>query len=131
LILVEPRTGEVSDLLREDWKQIVWWGTGLECQSAIRRHEREGSLLPEEAARALDLLEKLADDWTEVLPGNRVKADSARLLATHPLRAADALQLAAAISWRSDSAARPDFVCLDERLADAARREGFRSLPNP
>ncbi len=48
-----------------------------------------------------------------------------RLLRTHSLRAADALQLAAA---RAASEERPDtlpFVTLDERLALAAQREGF------
>jgi hypothetical protein len=39
-------------------------------------------------------------------------------------------QLAAALMWCDDApgAATP-FVCLDERLRDAARREGFAILP--
>lgn len=47
----------------------------------------------------------------------------------HPLRAADASQLAAAITWRGESAGSHEFVCLDERLGDAASREGFEVLP--
>ncbi|MBK8293731.1 MAG: type II toxin-antitoxin system VapC family toxin [Solirubrobacterales bacterium] len=131
LVLVEPRSGEVSKLFREDSKQAVWWGTEVECLSAIRRHEREGSLTAAGVSQAIELLAKLAASWTEVLPGNRVTSDAARLLATHPLRAGDALQLAAAISWRSDPGARADFTCLDDRLVDAASREGFRTLPAP
>jgi hypothetical protein len=52
-----------------------------------------------------------------------------RLLAAHPLRAADALQLAAALvacDERSDMLA---FVTLDDRLAKAARRGGFVVVP--
>ncbi|MFY9343542.1 MAG: hypothetical protein WAT39_13685 [Planctomycetota bacterium] len=52
-----------------------------------------------------------------------------RLLANHPLRAADACQLAAALIACRE---RPDalgFVTLDSRLAEAARREGFTVLP--
>jgi uncharacterized protein len=47
----------------------------------------------------------------------------------HPLRAADAFQLAAAQAWRQQDPSGASFVCLDERLRDAAAREGFSSLP--
>jgi len=61
-----------------------------------------------------------------VLP---VKARAKRLLAVHPIRAADALQLAAALTAVYDDPAGWEFVCLDERLGDAARREGFTVVP--
>lgn len=44
-------------------------------------------------------------------------------------RAADALQLAAALIACDEQPSLPPFVALDHRLADAARREGFRVLP--
>ncbi|MGK2931674.1 MAG: hypothetical protein ACSLFD_02685 [Solirubrobacterales bacterium] len=109
----------------------MWWGTLVECQSAIRRREREGLLDSGQVIEATDLLATLAGKWVEVQPGDRLRAKSIRLLGVHPLKAADALQLAAAEIWRGDSPTRTEFVCLDEHLADAARREGFRSLPNP
>jgi hypothetical protein len=43
----------------------------------------------------------------------------------HPLRAADALQLAAAYAAAEQRPASLDMVTLDERLAIAARNEGF------
>jgi predicted nucleic acid-binding protein len=43
----------------------------------------------------------------------------------HPLRAADALQLAAAVVAAEGIPASLSIVTLDERLAAAARREGF------
>jgi uncharacterized protein len=43
----------------------------------------------------------------------------------HPLRAADALQLAAAYAGSDRRPTSLEFVTLDERLADVARKEGF------
>ena len=64
-----------------------------------------------------------------IAPSNRVRERAGRLLATHPLRAADALQLAAALVWCDEAPQGETFVCLDERLSAAARREGFAVLP--
>jgi hypothetical protein len=47
------------------------------------------------------------------------------VLRAHPLRAADALQLAAAIAAADGSPASMSFLTLDDRLGDAASREGF------
>jgi hypothetical protein len=47
----------------------------------------------------------------------------------HPLRAGDALQLAAALVSSEDAPQGETFVCLDTRLRDAARREGFAIRP--
>jgi len=52
-----------------------------------------------------------------------------RLLLSHPLSAADALQLAAALTWAGKQPREHAFVCLDRRLHDAARKEGFLILP--
>lgn len=102
----------------------VWWGSLIECASAIARTAREGVLSQDDEAHALALLDALADSWTEVQPTPRVRDLAGRLLRVHPLRAADALQLGAALAW-ADGAARQELVTRDARLADAARREGF------
>ncbi|MHC4974262.1 MAG: hypothetical protein ACYTG3_18225 [Planctomycetota bacterium] len=52
-----------------------------------------------------------------------------RLLGIHNLRAADALQLGAALAAASDDPTAWELVCLDECLARAARREGFAVVP--
>jgi hypothetical protein len=54
-----------------------------------------------------------------------VKALARRLLRVHTLRAADALQLGAALVWASGQPQGKTLHTLDERLALAARREGF------
>jgi predicted nucleic acid-binding protein len=50
------------------------------------------------------------------------------LLARHPLRAADAIQLASALMLSTRSGRAVDFVVYDHRLADAAAAEGLRVL---
>jgi hypothetical protein len=55
----------------------------------------------------------------------RVKALAVRLLRVHRLRAADALQLAAALAWADGSPQSRTLLTLDDRLATAAEREGF------
>jgi hypothetical protein len=54
-----------------------------------------------------------------------VKTLAGRLLRVHALRASDALQLGAALVWASARADGKRLHTLDERLALAARREGF------
>jgi predicted nucleic acid-binding protein len=52
-----------------------------------------------------------------------------RLLETHPLSAADALQLAAALVMTEERPTGTEFVTFDIRLAEAANKEGFPVLP--
>lgn len=75
------------------------------------------------------ILRTLHETWTEVEPANAVREQAGRILRLHPLRAADALQLAAALVWCQGDPLQQEFVCLDQRLRVAARREGFTVLP--
>jgi len=79
-----------------------------------------------EAAAAIERMRALVGEWQEVLPSEPVRAMAQRLLRLHPLRAADSLQLAAAIIASEQDPPSLDFVSLDERLNAAAGREGFR-----
>jgi predicted nucleic acid-binding protein len=76
-------------------------------------------------ALASDRLRRLSDAWQEIEPGEVVRESAMRFLRVHPIRAADALQLAAAFAAAEHRPASSGFVTLDERLAGAARREGF------
>jgi hypothetical protein len=75
------------------------------------------------------MLAALSAAWSEVQPTEPVRLRAERLLTVHPLRAADALQLAAALLWGEDTPQGLDFVCLDQNLREAARKEGFAVLP--
>lgn len=100
----------------------------MECWSAFARLRREGRLTLDEEEGAGALLDVLRETWFEVLPGEDVRSHAAGLLRRHPLRAADALQLAAALVW-AGSPASGEIVVLDQRLATAARLEGLTVRP--
>lgn len=129
LLVAEASSAQLADVLRQDSAVIVWWATRVECISALRRREREGILSAADFRRSNELLGELSGRWSEVLPTRRVEVLAERALGVHPLRAADALQLAAAQAWREGDAAGAAYVCLDDRLRDAAAREGFAPLP--
>jgi hypothetical protein len=78
---------------------------------------------------ALQRLETFVEDTDTVAATEGVRRRAARLLAIHPLRAGDALQLAAALVWCEETPDGEAFVCLDERLRAAAAKEGFDVLP--
>lgn len=128
LLLEEPGRDALLDQLDRDPTMLVWWGTPVECISAISRRERDGALSLPNASSALERLRSLARAWHEVLPSEAVRSTAQRLLRVHPLRAADSLQLAAAVVAADRDAASLQFVCLDDRLNDAATREGFPVL---
>ncbi len=125
LLVNEPQTEAALTELTTDAEVIVWWGTSIECVSAIARRERETKLDATGVKKALDLLAEMELAWSEIEPSERLRAQARRLLRVHQLRAADSLQLAAAlIAAEYDPQSLP-LVTLDERLALAAEREGF------
>lgn len=128
LLLEQDATREVDELWSEDPDMAAWWGTPTECVSAIARLRREERLTLTDEERVLDLLDRLQSSWLEILPSEEARNEAARLLRVHPLKAADALQLGAARIW-SAGASRAELVTFDERLALAARLEGFRVVP--
>jgi len=129
VLIAETRSPEMVALLRTDRAAAMWWGSPVECQSALHRRRRDRILSAAALGEALARLERLAQDIDMVAPTNRVRERASRVLAAHPVRAADALQLAAALVWSDEAPAGETFVCLDERLRGAARQEGFEVLP--
>jgi predicted nucleic acid-binding protein len=110
----------------QDADVIVWWATEVECISALARLEREGSLDDRSMVDGTERLDALSQSWQEVQPIEPLRQTAERLLRVHALRAADALQLAAALVAAEDRPASLQFVTLDEQLAHAAQREGFK-----
>ena len=129
LLLEESGDGALRSILESDSEAAVWWGTQVEFASAVSRREREGNLSAEKATNFLHEFDNLAtQSLHEVQPSRRLKSTAQRLLRVHPLRAADGLQLAAALSVAKEDPSRIGFVCLDARLNEAALREGFPIL---
>jgi uncharacterized protein with PIN domain len=129
LIVSESWSEQSHALLGADPQMVVWWGSRVECVSALRRRERDGALDASGVQQAAGLLDALPGTWSQVLPTDAVRAQAERALAVYPLRTADAFQLGAALTWRREPTRRAELVCLDERLRDAAAREGFILLP--
>ena len=130
LLVRQARTPDVTAVIRKDRVQVVWWGTEVECTSAIARLERDNAFATSKGAdAALARLKALHDTWHEVQPVTEIKETARRLLRVHTLGAADAIQLAAALVMAERRPSTLDFVCLDERLSRAARLEGFNCVP--
>lgn len=115
----------LQSLAARDPGLFVWWTSQTECISALARLQREGALTQDEVGVGLKRLRQLAAGWHEIDPSDEVRETAARFLRVHPLRAANALQLAAAFVAASGRPSSLDFVALDERLATAAQKEGF------
>jgi len=125
LLAEEAAQPRMRELLKEDAEILAWWGTPVEIASALARRERERLLTAEQVAAGLRAARQLADGWHEIVPSDAVRRSAERLLRVHPLRTADSLQLAAALIGADHDPGTLEIVCLDERLTDAARREGF------
>lgn len=128
LVLDDPARAALLGLLDADPVMAVWWASPVEVTSALARREREGTLSLLEATAAAQRLRLLDRSWHQVEPSDALRGSAQRLLRVHPLRAADSLQLAAALAVAGDDPGSLPFVCLDQRLADAARKEGLDVL---
>lgn len=129
LLVPESRSADCVRLLDADRVVIVWALTPVEVLSALHRKLRDEEVRGVDVERARRRLDSLRGAWSEVNDLELVRRRAERLLATHPLRAADALQLAAALVVCDEDPRRMPFVSLDENLNGAARREGFELLP--
>ncbi len=125
LLVMEDVTFRLGELYLQEDGILVWWGAEIECASAIARLEREEQLSPRDATLALQRLDDFARGWHLIEPGKSLRQNARRLLRVHALRAADSLQLAAALLASEGQPSTLGFVCLDVRLGTAAQREGF------
>ena len=119
-----------ESIFSSDFFMSVWWGTPIECASALNRLEREGKIDSKGMAAAKARLRGLAAIWNEVQASEALRESAERLVYAYNLRAGDALQLAAAVAASGDRPAALEVVCFDHRLASAAQKLGFRVLSN-
>jgi len=125
LLIAEASTRRLQLLAASDPDMLVWWGSAVECVSALARLERSAALDARATLLAFDRLKQLAAGWYEIEPSDIVRETAIRFLRVHPLRAADALQLAAAFVAAEQRPASLTVIALDDRLASAAQKEGF------
>ena len=128
LLVVEATSSRVREVHSADPAIATWWGTAVECISALTRLEREGTLTSAGLGRSIARVRRALTMWTEVQPSNDVREQAIRLLRVHRLRAADAIQLAAAIVAAEFQPGTLEFVTLDKNQGTAADKEGFRVI---
>ncbi len=127
LLVRERATEKMRAAYEADRRLIVSWTTHTEAWSAVARKRHEGGLRSPDIRVARQRLEQLADAWLEVHDLVAVRTVAQRLLDTHSLRAADALQLGAALVFAEGRPSSLPFMTLDERLFDVAELEGLRA----
>ncbi|MBN1417867.1 MAG: type II toxin-antitoxin system VapC family toxin [Planctomycetes bacterium] len=129
LHVAQTRASRLRSLHAGDPQVLAWQLSDVEVRSALCRLERDGAMTRDAFLDAVSRFESFWGTVHVISSVDPVKARAKRLLGIHPLRAADALQLAAALVAASDDPQGWEFVCLDGRLADAAVREGFSVRP--
>jgi predicted nucleic acid-binding protein len=129
LAFPEASSGAANAIAEEDDLMATWWGTPAELESAIQRGGRSGDMTPFSLRRGRTFLDAVEERFAEMAPTAEIRQAARRLVRVHDLRAADALQLAAALAWCAGEPDGQGFVSLDRRLRAAAELEGFRILP--
>ena len=131
LLVGQAASPEADRWFCADSALAVWTLTPVEVVSALRRLARERAIDERAAVHGETRLDELIRTCHVVVDVETVKAAARRLLRLHSLRAAGALQLAAALAWSSGDPSGAVLHTLDGRLGLAASREGFRALPDP
>jgi len=127
-ILAEPMTPRARRWITEDGNVAVWTYTRIELLSVLARRRRQRRAAPDILAAARRELLAAWEQWSEITAMDLVRPRAERLVERHSLRAADALQIAAALVAADDEPPTLEFVTLDPVLARAAELEGFRIL---
>ena len=125
-LCVQKQPSPAVRQLLEQHEIAVWWATTVEMRSAFKRLLRMGQLSGPEHAAAGVHLEKLRRGWRELQPSEALRSQAEAFLISYPLRAADALQLAAAWTWCSGNVQTCVFISGDAQLLEAAGQVGFQ-----
>ena len=101
--------------------------TPLEMTSALYRRHRSGLLSNQELVQILNAYTTHTQDrYATILHSNSLMTLAASLIARHPLRTLDTIQLAAALTLQStfpQDASPLTFVSADDRLIAVAQQE--------
>jgi len=125
LVVAERGTALAERLLRADPAVVVWTLTRVELLSALARRRREEPAAARRLLRAKREILAAWPRWSEVTAVEVVRRHAERVVDTHAIRAADALQIGAALVAAAEDPATLEFVTFDQPQAAAAEREGF------
>ena len=124
LCVSQPQTA-VARTLYAKFRIVAWWATQVEIVSGLTRLIRMGGMTQQQFLASKPFVQNLARRWVSIHESASIVPSACRLLELHPLRAADALQLAAALEACEHSPLGVAFITGDQRLSDAARQAGF------
>lgn len=124
LCAAQPTTTHALSLYGQ-YRIVVWWTTPIEMTSAFMRLLRDGNIDVAMYGQMQQQGQGYAKQWTMMLPSAEIAAGARRMLEQYPLRAADALQLAAAMAWCGGNSKGRIFLSFDKRLGHAAALAGF------
>jgi predicted nucleic acid-binding protein len=124
LCVVQGATPSVVSLYKS-YPAAVWWATPVEIASALARLVRTREISSSEYTKARQVAAALADEWSVIQPSNALRDQAMRLVDRYDLKAADALQLAAALQWCENIPQGKVFLATDQRLREAAVLSGF------
>lgn len=124
-LCIHENTSRQAQLQLRRSLPVVWWASSVEVHSAVARLHRQGKLRDVEKNGALARLDVLSRAWREILPSDSLRDLARQLLETYELRAADSLQLAAALTWCQHRPSRRAFLSADQRLSKCATAAGF------
>jgi predicted nucleic acid-binding protein len=82
-------------------------------------------LTPDDWVTSRRLALDLAEGWHIVQPSNALRSNAEQLVERYDLKAADAMQLAAALYWCEDFPRGEVFLTADQKLREAAVLSGF------
>lgn len=125
LLIPEKQSEYCFQVLKRDQEILIWFLSQVEVVSALTRRLREGNMQPDHFQLAKKRLERLVKSAFQVTAFEKVRMRALRLLEVHPLRAADACQLASSLIVTQEDPARLAMLCFDQRLQEAAVKEGF------
>jgi predicted nucleic acid-binding protein len=124
-LCIRQSSTALLDRLSQRFGMVVWWATSVEARSAFARELRAGVIDRAEHQTAVLRLEDLLGSWREIQPTEDVRILAESMLDRYDLRAADALQLAAAYTWTASRPFNRPFICGDKKLLHAAKQIGF------
>ena len=111
--------------LYKNYDVVVWWATPVEITSALARLLRMKQIDTGDYAKACKLAKDLFDSWSVIQPSDSLLSRAIQIAERYDLRAADSLQLAAAMEWCSDNPKGRVFLTTDQKLLEAALLGGF------
>ena len=127
-LCIEQQTTPILQGLISRYRMAVWWSTPVEVHSGFERLRRTGRITANEHVAALVEAEFFSGGWREITPHDALRDRAERLVERYPLKAADALQLAAALSWCNGKPQGRAFIAGDVQLLRAAEDLGFQTI---